>query len=131
MSKYVNLEQSLFNIFNGWTEEIKIFPDNYENDEALDTFLRFSILPMSTGINLKSLAGVIIVDIFTPSGSGPRMSSTLADTLDSYLLGKSIESEFANTQFGSSTLKPLGKDKDDPTLFRTQYIIPFNFYGEN
>jgi hypothetical protein len=133
MGKYTNLEKDIFSLFSNitWTEEvIKTFPSNFVTVNAGEEFIRINILPKGFGINLNSTSGVLLIDIFTLAGNGTKRTSLIADKLDSYLVGKSLSTESkAVTQFANSSLDYSGNDKDNPTLFRATYSIPFNFFG--
>lgn len=131
MSKYQALNKDVFSIFGSvaWKAlNIKTFPDNHKADAA--EYIRISILPNGAGINLSSISGILIIDIFTSAGAGPRRASFIADSLDSFLVGKSVEtSEGHVTQFINSAFMPRGLDRDNPTLYRSSYTIPFNYFG--
>jgi hypothetical protein len=128
MGQYSDLESSIFSIFNkpDWiSKNIKTFPNNYVAKEPGEEFLRVSILPSGAGINIASKAGLIIIDLFTPAGEGPNRASLLADSLDEFLVGKMVD----NTQMQGSSMQHLGIHNDNPTLFHSQYSIPFNYFG--
>jgi hypothetical protein len=133
MGKYTNLEKDIFSLFSNsaWTEEVvKTFPSNFVTVNAGEEFIRINILPKGFGINLNSTSGVLLIDIFTLAGNGTKRTSLIADKLDSYLVGKSLSTESkTTTQFSNSSLDYSGTDKDNPTLFRATYTIPFNFFG--
>jgi hypothetical protein len=133
MGKYTNLEKDIFSLFANitWTAEvIKTFPSNFVTVNAGEEFIRINILPKGAGINLNSTSGVLLIDIFTLAGNGTKRTSLIADKLDSYLVGKTLSTEStAVTQFANSSLDYSGQDKDNPTLFRATYSIPFNFFG--
>lgn len=132
MGKYLDLEKDIFSVIqqivdaNGY----KVYPSNFVATNPGNKFLRFAVIPAGKGINLKSVSGLLIIDIFTPVGDGPRDTSLIADALDSKLVGKSIKTgSIGTTQLGDSTLDAGRTDKDSPSLFRATYSIPFNFYG--
>lgn len=133
MGKYANLQDDIFSVFSSeaWkAESIKTFPVNFTTVNQGNEFIRVSIVPGGQGLNLNSVSGVLIVDIFTSAGTGPKRSSSIADKLDQYLVGKSL-STVANavTQFSTSNLDLRSVDRDNPTLFRSIYTIPFHYYG--
>lgn len=71
-----------------------------------------------------------MIDIFVTAGNGPSRSLLIADKLDQYLVGKSIETVQSKvTQFMNSNFAHRGVDTDNPTLFRSSYTIPFNYFG--
>ena len=132
MAKYSNLLIDVNSIFaaSSWTaENIKTFPDNFIKMDAGNEFIRVSVVPSGLGINVRSVSGVMIIDIFAPSGNGPKRSLAIADKLDLYLSGKSVTARTGvRVQFGGSSLSPLGTDRDNPALYRVTYTIPFNYF---
>lgn len=131
MNRYENLIKSIFPIFGTETwkaEKIRTFAANHVGVNTSDEYIRVSVIPSGSSVNLKSISGVLIIDIFTKAGNGPNRYFSIADRLDSYLVGqgKSLSAGLF-VQFFSSTLQPNGLDTDDPTLFRTTYNIPFNY----
>lgn len=133
MGKYENLQTNIFSVFNSsqWkSENIKTFPVNYIQLNAGNEFIKVSIIPSGKGINAHSVSGILIIDIFIPAGNGPKRASLIADKLDHYLVGKSFSTQDGNTQFiQNSSLDFKGLDKDNETLFRSSYTIPFTFFG--
>lgn len=132
MGKYNDLLEDVFSVFNSnaWkAENIKTFPNNFVAVNPGNEFIRVSIISSGSGINLKSVSGVFIVDIFTSAGNGPKQASLIADKLDLYLGGKSLSTHSQSvTQFTTSTLDFRGVDRDNPSLYRSVYTIPFNFF---
>lgn len=132
MGKYSDLQNDAFSVFNSnaWkAENIKTFPDNFVAIGQGSEFIRVSIISRSPSVNLDSVAGVFIIDIFTSAGNGPKQAALIADKLDQYLVGKNISTQSgAGTQLLYSTLDSRGLDKDNPTLFRSVYTIPFNYF---
>jgi len=133
MGKYENLEKDVFSIFGStsWkNENIKTFPVNFIELTPGTEFVRVSVIPSGNGINLTSISGVLIIDIFTSAGNGPRRTSLIADKLDSYLVGKSVSTVSGNsTQFNKSALASVGLDTVNSALYRATYSIPFNYFG--
>ena len=134
MGKYAELETDIYSIFSSkeWLAySIKTYPSNYLAVDAPNKFIRAHIIPATTGLNLRSVAGILMIDIFTSAGYATKDAFDIADKLDTCLVGKTISLGLGNTQFSVSTIQPEGKDKDNPSLFRTTYSIPFNYYGVN
>jgi hypothetical protein len=128
MGKYAQLETDIFSIFGSaeWiAESINTYPSNFVAVNAGTEFLKVSIIPSGKGVNLRSVSGLLIVDIYIASGSGIKRISELADKLDNYLEG--IVSN--KVQFGSSSLDILGQDKDNPALYRASYTLSFNYWS--
>jgi hypothetical protein len=132
MGKYQTLESDIFSVFASaeWVaESIKTYPSNFLAVSPGNEFIRISILPSGGGVNLNSVSGVLIAELFIEGGKGTKRFNILADKLDEYLSGKTLSSGPASTQFLSSSLKVRGKDKDNPALFHASYSIPFNYFG--
>lgn len=132
MNKYTSLEQTVFDIFGSvsWGNEgIPTYPSNFINPDGLTEYIRVSIVASKESINNKSVAGQLIIDIFTAAGEGPKRASQIADILDSHLSSKSISSGGNCMQLQGSTLVAMGKDTTNLALDRKQYIIPFNYFG--
>ena len=133
MGKYSNLEKDVFSVFSqkAWTDlKIKTYPSNYTATAAGDEFVKISIIPGGSGLNSNSVSGILMADIFVPSGAGPSRGSAVADSLDSFLCRKTLSgAEGAVTQFFTSSVSPLGQDVDNRSLYRFQYQIPFSHFG--
>lgn len=133
MGKFKSAQDDIFSIFasQAWkAENIKTFPSNFLPIDQGSQFLKISLIFNGSNINLNSISGVLIGDIFTSAGNGPNASILIADKLDQYLVGKSVKLTSGSiTQFFESSLTERGLDKDNPTLFRSNYTIPFNFFG--
>jgi len=132
MGKYLNLDQNILAIFGSasWLDEgISVYPVNFVAMNAGSEFLKVSVIPSGSGVNLNSVSGVMIVDIFVASGTGPSRASEIADKLDTYLSGNAISpAAGVSIQLGSSSVRPLGLDPDNSSLYRTSYTIPFNYF---
>lgn len=131
MGKYTNLQENIFAIFGStlWqSENIKTVPINFVGISSLNEFIRVSIIPSGQGINLYSVSGMLIIDIFNKAGNGPTRAFAIADVLDSYLVGQQLEPfPHIAVQFGKSSFSTVGLDTDNPSLFRSTYSIPFNY----
>ena len=131
-NKYTNLQKDFHSIFSAseWTaENIKTFPTNFIGTVPSKEYIRVSILPSGEGIDIRSVSGQAMIDIFVPAGAGPLRASQIADRLDNYLVGRSLKLSSGHTQFHNSTLSDFGIDKANPSLFRSIYSIPFNHFG--
>lgn len=137
MGKYSTLQSDIFKLFgtNSWkNENITTQPENYTANSD-NEFIRVSIVASNNGVKSygvtgKSVAGQVIIDIFTPAGGGPDRATQIADKLDSYLAGQILSSTSnGKTAFGESTLISIGNDRDNPSLYHSIYSIPFNFFG--
>lgn len=132
MGKYANIDSSILSVFGTDTwkaEKIKTYPSNFIQIGGQNEFIRISIIPSGQSVNLNSVSGIVLIEIFTKAGEGPKRSSTIADKLDVYLSGKSFTVETGKVvQFMSSNLSSGEKDPDNATLFRVTYSIPFNYF---
>lgn len=132
---YSLLKSDVYDVFASATwaaTGIKAYPVNYSGSiDSTGSFLRISILPGNGGLEAfsfkKRFNGLLILSIFVKAGNGDNDLFAIADTLDSFFQGKTLVN---GTQFGASTLKPLGLDSADKSLYRGDYSIQFNSYGE-
>lgn len=132
MGKYTNTQNDIFSVFStpAWkAENLKTFPAEFLASNVGNEYLRVSIITSDTGVNRKSISGILVVEIFTSAGEGPKRTNFIADRLDLYIENKSIGTDFGVTQFKNSTMKLLGIDKDNSALTRASYEIPFNHFG--
>jgi hypothetical protein len=132
VGKYASLFTDVFSIFNAalWkAESIKTFPANFITVDPGNEYIRVSIIPSGRGINQKSASGLLLIDIFISAGDGPSRAGFIADKLDAYLVGKSIATGSNSTQMLTSSLSFVGVDSDNPSLYRANYSIPFNYFG--
>jgi hypothetical protein len=132
MGKYETVLKDILGIFSSpaWTaENVKTYPDNYVQVNPGTEYIRVSVVPADNGVNLKSVSGVLMIDIFTQTGNGPKQAYTIADKLDTYLQGKTLSTESsAVTQLFGSSLRVIGVDKDNTSLYRHSYSIPFTYF---
>ena len=133
MGKYTALQDDIFSIFAdaAWeAENIQTFPTDTIPDNNVGEFIRVNIVGDGQGLNLTSISGVVIIDIFVAAGNGPTKANLIADTLDSYLVGKSFRlTPPKNTQFLNSNMVYSGRDPDNPSLSNYSYSIPFKHFG--
>jgi len=135
--KYETLHNDIYSIWasaNWSNENIKTFPENFIGQVPNKEYIRVSILPSDRSMDtsyqhLGSVSGQVMIDIFVPAGKGPIRASQIADRLDAYLVGKSVQSGQGLTQFQTSTLSNFGFDKANASLFRAIYTIPFTYFG--
>ena len=132
MGRYLTLQTKVFSVFGTpeWQAEgVRTVPDNFTPPDTAEEFIRINIVPSNTGINIASLSGICLIEIYTAFGAGTSRINEIADKLDKYLLGKSIGVGSQTVQFGISTAAPRGQDKINPLLTRQDYTIPFNLFG--
>jgi hypothetical protein len=129
MGKYSDLQTKIYSIFasDEWkAESILTLPADFSSDSKAEEFIRINVLPSDEALNLRSLSGICIIEIYTAFGRGPTRANEIADILDNYLLGTTIADW---CQFTASTLMPKGQDKENSLLSCQHYTIPFNLYG--
>jgi hypothetical protein len=133
MGKYIDLQEDIFSVFDSvaWkAESINTYPFNFIAVDPGNQFIRVNILPSDIGVNLKSISGLLLIEVFVPKGNGPKPLFAVADKLDNYLVGKSLSTHAGTvTQFQNSSVQPLGIDKENHSLYRATYSIPFNYFG--
>lgn len=132
MGKYELITRNILAIFElpAWkSESVDTYPSNFIITVPKKEYLRVTVVPNGSSINRISASGLLLIDIFTAVGSGPLRPSLIADVLDKYLAGKTFNVANATTQLKGSYLAGCGVDKADPTLYRSQYTIPFNHFG--
>ena len=133
MDRHERLQSAVFAVFgsSNWaSENIKTIPQDFTPDNLGEEFIRVSIVPGGHGLNILSLSGVLMIDIFTLAGQGPNRKTQIVDKLESYLVGKCLAAGGNDVvQFGNSSLKPSGLDRDNPALTRSTLTIPFDLFG--
>ncbi|RLA14114.1 MAG: hypothetical protein DRQ60_06985 [Gammaproteobacteria bacterium] len=124
MSKYTAMETNIFSIFDSseWkSNNIATYPANYTSRSNVTEFIRISIIPSGESLNINSLSGIILIDIFTKKGYGLRTTWEISDQLDLFLVGKKIN----ETQLFKSNVR-LSTDDD---YNRAIYQISFKHFG--
>jgi len=118
----------------GWTgEKIATMPSNFTGSVKGNEYIRVHLLmtnSLMTFNKSEPMAGQMVIDIFTPSGAGPKRAAQIADTLDKYLVGKTFQSSTGmnNMQFGASILNDGATDKANQMLFRNIYTVPVSYF---
>jgi hypothetical protein len=134
MGKYTASTSDIFSLFesSAWlSTNIKTIPSDFIPKGIGDEFIRVNTL-FDQGINNKSCSGLMIVDIFVPSGKGPKRTLEIADLLDEYFSCKTVSTVTDKvTQFFHSSLANGRPDTANPTLWRTTYNLTFKYYGAN
>lgn len=133
MGKYTETYSDIYSVFAApeWAAEaIKTIPESYSTTGLGNEWIRVSIVTGSTPVFLAtSLSGQLIIDIYVPAGEGLSRLTAIADKLDTYLVRRSVAAGAnGTTQFGSSTLVPLGADAANASLYRGSYSINFNYF---
>ena len=132
MGKHSNTLSAVYSIFglNEWVaESIKTLPSNFVGVVPGNEYIRVHIIASGKGVQRGSMSGIVNIDIFVPSGAGPNRAAAIADTLDKYLESKIKQAGSGTVQFGESTVRPLGADPANSSLYRSLYAIQFNYFG--
>jgi hypothetical protein len=111
---------------------IKVNPDTFQVDAKVRPFIRLTIIPANSeftsySYDKKKLSGYMILAIFVETKQGHKGLFNLADTFDSLFENKKLSN---GTCFMSSKLDVKGVDQHDSSLYRGDYMIKFNYYGE-
>lgn len=129
------LRQDIYSVFASFAWEannIKVYPENYQGDVGSTLpYIRLTIIPGNASMDSfsigKRLSGRIILSVFVDNTAGDKDLYNVADLLDNYFQGKTLTN---GTQFGPSTITPLGIDNVNSSIYRGDYSINFNSYGE-
>jgi hypothetical protein len=120
---------TIFGIFasNEWkTHGIKTVPQDTVLPTGTVPFVRVSVLPSAYGVNIVSLGGMVMLEIYTPSGDGPALSVSIADKLRSLISNKSLTAPSGRTvQFRSPTLSAKGADPRNSSLSKSVLVFEF------
>jgi hypothetical protein len=131
MGKYSDLTSDIFSVFasNAWVaENIKVVPSDFVGGG--ETHVRATAVASGKSANRASVSGILILEIFTSAGAGPKEANTIADKLDTYLENQSLQTTSGGlTQFGTSSMADTGRDRHNSSLSTSRYEIPFNFFG--
>jgi len=127
------VREDIYSVFasNAWqTLGYTVYPRSFQGLVAAP-YILLSILPgtkdpISTD-RKKKLNGLMILTIFTDTMTGDKQLFQIAEVLNTFFEDK----QFPNgTKFGFSGLKPIGTEQDNTSLYRGDYSIQFNLYGD-
>lgn len=121
--KYSNAFRALSDIFE--TSGLAIWPRDVVPTTRPSPYGEVTFIPNGKGVDLNSVSGLVMIDIIISAGDGPAVAHAFADTLDTYLVKKSLN----GTQFWNSSLAPRGVLKSDPTRSVYEYSLPFKYFG--
>jgi hypothetical protein len=134
MGKYTDMSSIVLAVFgsDAWNaEDIVTHPSNFTGNVKRNEYIRVSVITGNNALEysqLNSMAGQILIEIFTKSGEGPLRASQIADTLDKYLVGKIFPSSLGSVQCGPSLVSQGKVDAVNPALFRTLYTVNVNYF---
>lgn len=132
MGKYNKIHTNAYSVFDSaeWKAEgIKTIPSNYEGNVNAAEYIRVTFVATGGRTDRVSGQGIANIDIFTASGKGLKATNDIADKLDVYLETKMITINGFSIQFSNSAINYAGLCKDNPSLHRAIYSVPFNYYG--
>jgi len=133
MASYSQIIGDLENIFasSEWvSNDIQAYPSNIApTSNRPNEYVIIEVLPAQE-LNIqygdeKQVAGLIILQIYTPVNTGTRRIYEISDLLDDVLNKKVIGDSI---QTSASSLDVKGNDLDDPSLFRADYVLRFSSY---
>ena len=114
---------------NNLLTNLPVYPADYRGKVSSTPFLKLSIVLGNANRfayqDNKKVTGLVIVSIFYPAGSGQSYPTTLTASLDSLFESKLLT---YGIQTSVSSLQFLGPDRDDTTLSRADYSVPFVYY---
>lgn len=134
MGKYKQLYSAVYGVFAStlWTgQNIPTYPMNFNIPSGVFEYIRVDVVsgsPNNAAFPM-SVAGQLIIDIFTSAGQGIERARDIADILDAYLAGKVLKASKGSVQLQESVMTLTGIDKNNPSLHRAKYTISFNYYG--
>lgn len=131
MSKYTTILNDVESQFASsvWTSlNISAFPSNYMVPATESEFVKLEILPLTGdgGYNRDGIKGQIIIQVYVKANQGTKRLMEIADSLDTLLQCKHLGT---GTQTQESSLSVQGIDRDNPELFRGDYLVDFNYFN--
>ena len=134
---YTQIRTDIFQVMNKFNlaSSVPLFPVDYTGSvnpgDAEDAYILFELLlpnieivSYSAGVKIE---GYLIFNIYTRKGFGPKKALEVADTLNTYFQGTTVNGRL---QFFQSNLSSTKEDTDNHSLNRTEYMIRFNTYGD-
>jgi hypothetical protein len=126
---YGDIITYVYNLVNSLQLQQSIYPEDFVGKKSEAPFLKVSILlPRKQLIDYthnQEIRGMVVFQIYTKSGQGQVPAATIADKLDQTFQSKTLGA----LQFTASSLNYMGLDASDNSLSRTDYSIPFIFFG--
>jgi len=135
VSRYESSLMTIYSVFatEAWKAMgITAHPSSIVPENPGTEYIRLSVIPSGMGVNGQSVSGVLIIGIFVKTVDSPKRSYSIADSLDSFLMRKSVENLDGDVvQFLDSVADNPYLDKAKPSLTMMTYSIPFSFFGVN
>lgn len=112
------------------TLSFNCYPSDFKGTKSSPPYVKVSVLfpgnrdVIDYSFN-KACKGILVFSIYVKTGSGQVVPATMATELDLVFQDKRL----GTLQFLASSLSTMGVDSSDTSLSRTDYSIPFIFYG--
>ena len=131
MDRFTEAQKGIFKVFASDSWKIRLietFPQDVT--PSGDSYVVATSLFSGKGPNYKSLSGLLIAEIYTAFDKGPAPANIIADALDTELTQRIVQlTPTTSVQFYEGVLVHKGRDRDNPTLTRTTFSIPFHYFG--
>lgn len=116
---------------NNTLASIPVVPSDFKGKLPAPPFIKLHIVFSPSAListsGSKAVTGLLKAAIFTTSGKGPVEAATIASSLNS-IFEKKMLTDYIQTY--ASSFQSLGTDSADSTLSRSEYTVPFSYYGE-
>lgn len=129
---FEEITQTIYSLINTSLAAVyPTYPSDYKEEPSSVPFIKvtivFSRAERYAYKDKKEINGMLLLSVFYPSGEGQLDASRIADELDLIFQDRLL---LPNLQFYLGSAQFLGPDKDDNSLSRMDYSIPFCYYGE-
>jgi len=118
-------------VATGLSSVYPIYPSDFKGESSSTPFIKmnfvFAKAERYAYQHKKEISGMIVFQIFYDSGYGQKQPATIANLITTYFEDKLVKT---NLQTSLGSLEFLGPDRDDTTLSRADYSVPFTYYGE-
>lgn len=131
MGRFTAAQEGIFKVFASPEWQARAIPTFPQDVTPIgDSYVLVTSLFSGSGPNGASLSGLLIAEIYTAYGEGPLSANTIADALDTALSQKTVQlNPTTNVQFGVGQLVHKGRDKDNESLTRSSFSVPFHYFG--
>ena len=109
-----------------WTaQNIEVVPDDFP---LVGEGVKFKVDYQSQNFYYGGygVTGKLYLSIYTKAGKGQTRANVIVDLLNTLAQGQTLP---AGTQTGPSTVIALGIDRDNSSLTRTDFSVPFNKFA--
>jgi len=133
LNRYEKTLKDIYSIVESMTiEGLKIVPIGYQGTETTNEYIRFNpvIGENNTELNLR---GILYFDIYTKIGEGPTRAYKIADIIEKYFLGNTVNLNTGNsvTQFIKQSNLVVKGEAKNPAFLQTLYQIQFNNFRKD